>query len=89
VLTLKIKKPLLTMSCLPIKQQNFATEPSKTPLQAMKDWHKLKSALFKKLPYYLPGCDGYATPTVIQNEEETEDVYSIQALDPKREHPSA
>lgn len=30
---------------------------SKTPLQAMKDWHKLKPALFRKRPYYLPGCD--------------------------------
>ena len=30
---------------------------SKTPLQAMKDWHKLKPELFKKRPYYLPGCD--------------------------------
>ncbi|RFU12358.1 IS481 family transposase [Rhodobacteraceae bacterium W635] len=33
---------------------------SKTPLQAMKDWHKLKPALFKKRPYYLPGCDRYS-----------------------------
>ena len=30
---------------------------SKTPLQAMKDWHNLKPELFKKQPYYLPGCD--------------------------------
>jgi hypothetical protein len=30
---------------------------SKTPLQAMKDWRKLKPELFKKKPYYLPGCD--------------------------------
>lgn len=30
---------------------------SKTPLQAMKDWHKLKPELFKKQPYYLTGCD--------------------------------
>jgi len=28
-------------------------------LQAMKDWHKLKPELFKKQPYYLPGCDTY------------------------------
>ncbi|WP_412507231.1 hypothetical protein [Roseovarius sp. SYSU LYC5161] len=28
---------------------------SKTPLQAMKDWHKLKPALFRNRPYYLPG----------------------------------
>jgi hypothetical protein len=26
-------------------------------LQAMKDWHKLKPQLFRKQPYYLPGCD--------------------------------
>jgi hypothetical protein len=30
---------------------------SKTPLQAMKDWHKLKLELFNKQPYYLPRCD--------------------------------
>jgi len=30
---------------------------SKSPLQAMKDWHKLKQELFRKQPYYLPGCD--------------------------------
>ena len=30
---------------------------SKTPLQAMKDWHKLKRGLFSKQPYDLPGCD--------------------------------
>ena len=30
---------------------------SKTPLQAMKDWHTRKPELFRKQPYYLPGCD--------------------------------
>ncbi|MEI4235176.1 integrase core domain-containing protein, partial [Roseovarius sp. D22-M7] len=30
---------------------------SKTPLRAMKDWHKLKPELFKKKPCHLPGCD--------------------------------
>ena len=30
---------------------------SKTPLHAMKDWHKLKPEMFKKQPYHLPGCD--------------------------------
>ncbi|WP_144431581.1 integrase core domain-containing protein, partial [Jannaschia seosinensis] len=30
---------------------------SKAPLQAMKDWHKIKPELFKKQPYYLPGCE--------------------------------
>jgi hypothetical protein len=29
----------------------------KAPLQAMKNWHKLKPELFKRQPYYLPGCD--------------------------------
>ncbi len=28
---------------------------SRSPLQAMKEWHKLKLELFKKRPYYLPG----------------------------------
>ncbi len=32
---------------------------SKTPLQAMKDWHKLKPERFRKQPYYRPGCDSY------------------------------
>jgi len=30
---------------------------ARSPLQAMKDWHKLKPALFKKRPYQLTGCD--------------------------------
>ena len=30
---------------------------SRTPLQAMKDWHKLRPELFKKQPYYVTGCD--------------------------------
>ena len=33
---------------------------SETPLQAMKGWYILKPELFKKQPYYLPGCDSYA-----------------------------
>ena len=32
---------------------------SRTPLQAMKDWHKIKPELFKKIPYQLTGCDTY------------------------------
>jgi len=30
---------------------------ARSPLQAMKDWHKLKPELFKKRPYQLAGCD--------------------------------
>jgi transposase InsO family protein len=30
---------------------------SRTPLQAMKDWHNLKLEIFKKQSYYRPGCD--------------------------------
>lgn len=33
---------------------------SRSLLQAMKDWHKLKPELFKKKPYILAGCDGIA-----------------------------
>jgi hypothetical protein len=40
---------------------------SKTPLQAMKDWHKLKPQLFRKQPYHLPGCDSYIKPTSTQS----------------------
>jgi len=32
---------------------------SKPPLQAMKDWRKLKLELFRKQPYYLPGCHSH------------------------------
>ncbi|CUH39447.1 Integrase core domain protein [Jannaschia seosinensis] len=35
---------------------------SKAPLQAMKDWHKIKPELFKKQPYYLPRCDRSSSP---------------------------
>jgi hypothetical protein len=30
---------------------------SKSLLQAMKDWHKLKPRLFREQPCHLPGCD--------------------------------
>jgi len=30
---------------------------SKPPLQAMKDWHKLRPELFRKQPYYLTGLN--------------------------------
>jgi len=39
---------------------------SKSPLQAMKEWHKLKPQLFRKQPYYLPGCDSRAVSPVEQ-----------------------
>jgi len=32
---------------------------SKPPLQAMKDWHKVKPKLFRKQPNYLPVCGIY------------------------------
>ena len=35
---------------------------SKTPLQAMKDWHTLKPDLFRKQPYFLTGCDSDLIP---------------------------
>jgi len=34
-----------------------STLGSKAPLQAMKDWHKLKPELFEKQPDYRTGCD--------------------------------
>lgn len=30
---------------------------SKTPLQTLKDWHKLKPERFSKQPYHLPGSE--------------------------------
>ncbi|EFW13096.1 hypothetical protein SSYM_0552, partial [Serratia symbiotica str. Tucson] len=38
------------------KQLPQSVLASKTPVQAMKDWYKIKPELFKKKPYYLPGC---------------------------------
>jgi hypothetical protein len=32
---------------------------STSPLQAMKDWHKLKPQLFRKQPYDLPGFNNH------------------------------
>ena len=32
---------------------------SKTLLQALKEWHKLKPALFRKRPYFIPEWDRY------------------------------
>ena len=43
--------------CLCNQQLPQSALGSKTPLQAMKDRHKLKPELFRKQPYYLPGCD--------------------------------
>ncbi len=37
---------------------------SKTPLQTMKEWHKIKPELFWKQPNYLPGCDMYRSSGV-------------------------
>ena len=34
---------------------------SKTPMQAMKDWHHTHPHLFLKRPYDRPGCDTYST----------------------------
>ena len=45
---------------LPYDQQLPQSAPrSRTPLQAMKDWHQPKPEPFKKQPYRLPGCDRY------------------------------
>jgi hypothetical protein len=39
---------------------------SKSPLQAMKDWHKPKPQLFRKQPYDLPGCDNPAIVQIVE-----------------------
>ena len=38
---------------------------SKTPLQAMKDWHKLTPELFRKQAYHLPGFDRWVQKGVL------------------------
>ena len=35
---------------------------SKTPMQAMKQWHQTHPELFNKRPYDRPGCNSYALP---------------------------
>ena len=37
---------------------------SKTPLPAIKDWHKHKPRLFRKQPYYLAGYDRSTGPLI-------------------------
>jgi hypothetical protein len=37
---------------------------SKTPLQAMTDWNKVKPDRFMKQPYHLPGCDTWVSRPV-------------------------
>ena len=44
--------------CPALQPAEFPNQPwAATPLQTMKDWHKLKPELFSKQPYYLTGCD--------------------------------
>jgi transposase/transposase InsO family protein len=50
---------------------------SKSPLQAMKDWHKLKPELFRKQPYYLPGCDSYVKPFIKRQKNDAADAEAI------------
>ncbi len=38
---------------------------SRSPLQAMKDWYTIKPKLFKKRPYYLPGCDKFGSQCIV------------------------
>jgi hypothetical protein len=40
---------------------------TKTPLQVMKDWHRLKPELFRKQPYQLPGCDKYVCGRAVES----------------------
>jgi hypothetical protein len=41
------------------QQLRQSVAPGKTPLQAMKYWHKLKPELFKKNPSCLTGSNNY------------------------------
>ncbi len=43
---------------------------SKTPLQTMKEWHKIKPELFWKQPNYLPGCDTYPRCMLTQHRKQ-------------------
>ena len=52
-----LEQTILRYVTLYNQQLPQAALASRTPLQAMKDWHKLRPELFKKQPYYLTGCD--------------------------------
>ena len=54
---------------------------SRSPLQAMKDWHKLKPKLFRKKPYILAGCDGIAGPPVHRSTSRGVWIFSCHATD--------
>ena len=41
------------------RPSHFALTVTMPPLQALKGRYILKPELFKKQPYYLPGCDTY------------------------------
>ena len=53
-------KPRCTGMWLYNQQLPQSALGSKTPLQAMKDWHTRKPELFRKQPYFRTGCDTYA-----------------------------
>lgn len=52
-----LKQTILRYVMLYNQQLPQAALASRTPLQAMKDGHKLRPELFRKQPYYLTGCD--------------------------------
>ena len=52
-----LEQTILRYVTLYNQQLPQAALASRTPLQAMKDWHKLRPELFRKQPYYLTGCD--------------------------------
>ena len=58
-----LEQTILRYVTLYNQQLPQAALASKTPLQAMKDWHKLRPELFRKQPYYLTGCDNYELVT--------------------------
>ena len=55
-----LEQTILRYVTLYNQQLPQAALASRTPLQTMKDWHKLRPDLFKKQPYYLTGCDTYS-----------------------------
>lgn len=48
------------MSRLVCRHRSYREFYGKSPLQVMKNWHKLKPKLLKKWPYFLPACDTYS-----------------------------
>ncbi len=54
-----LEQTILRYVTLHNQQLPQAALSSRTPLQAMKDWHKFRPEMFKKQTFYVTRCDSY------------------------------